>query len=221
MDYGYDRVWLADDIFPINTEAGLLICDEIVNRRLDVSWECLCRADIMNRELAVKMKKAGCFRVFFGLESGNNQVLTMMNKRLTVEQAERAVKTVTSVGIKAGAFFILGYPGETNDTMLDTLRFAASLSLDYFSFTVPYPMFGTGLYAKLKDRMRVDEWRKPLFGPFKHTYLYKSEFSMGKFKFGMGKAKVQHFLWNYLGSAYPLVGKLYEPVTDSVFKAMR
>jgi anaerobic magnesium-protoporphyrin IX monomethyl ester cyclase len=221
LDYGYDRIWFADDIFPIDKESGLSVCNEIISRRLDASWECLCRADVMNREIALKMKKAGCFRVFFGLESGNDRILKAMNKRLTVEQARRAVKTVKSVEIKAGAFFILGYPGETDDTMLDTLRFATSLPLDYFSFTVPYPLLGTGLYAKLKDKMTVVEWKKPRFDPVKHTHLYKSEFSMGKLKFGMGKAKAQRFLWDHLGPAYPFAGKPFEFITDTVFRAMK
>jgi anaerobic magnesium-protoporphyrin IX monomethyl ester cyclase len=221
VDYGYDRIWFADDIFPIDTKSARSVCNEIVSRRLDASWECLCRADIMNREIALKMKKAGCVRVFFGLESGSDHMLRAMNKRLTVEQARRAVETVKSVEIKAGAFFILGYPGETNDTMLDTLRFAASLPLDYFSFTVPYPLPGTRLYEKLKDKMSVVKWKKPRFSPVKHTHLYKSEFSMSKLKFGMGKAKVQHFLRDCLGSAYPLAGKPFELITDAVFRAMR
>jgi anaerobic magnesium-protoporphyrin IX monomethyl ester cyclase len=221
VNYGYDRIWFADDIFPIDRKTGLSVCNEIISRRLDASWECLCRADILNLEIASKMKKAGCIRVFFGLESGNNHMLRAMNKRLTVEQARRTVKTVKSVGIKAGAFFILGYPSETDDTMLDTLRFATSLPLDYFSFTVPYPLLGTGLYEKLKDKMTVNKWKKPRFDPVKHTHLYKSEFSMGKLKFGMGKAKIQRFLRDYLGSAYPFAGKPFELITDEVFRAMR
>lgn len=221
VDYGYDRIWFADDIFPIDKESGLSVYNEIIGRKLDISWECLCRADIMNHEIALKMKKAGCLRVFFGLESGNNNILTAMNKRLTVEQARRAVETVKSVGIKAGAFFILGYPGENDDTMLDTLRFASSLPLDYFSFTVPYPLLGTGLYEKLKDKMLTVQWKKPRLSIVKHTYLYESEFSMGKLKFGMGKAKIQSFLQDYLGSAYSFAGKPFELITDDVFRAMR
>jgi anaerobic magnesium-protoporphyrin IX monomethyl ester cyclase len=221
VDYGYDRIWLADDLFPRDTESGVALCSEIRNRQLNVSWECLCRADVMKREIALKMKKAGCVRVFFGLESGNDNMLRAMNKHLTIEQSRRAVEAVKAVGIKAGAFFILGYPGETNDTMLDTLRFATLLPLDYLSFTVPYPLLGTGLYKKLKGEMAVTEWKKPHFSPVKHTYLYKSEFSMGKLTFGMGKAKIQHFLRGHMGSAYPIAGKPFELITDDVFKALR
>lgn len=221
LPYGYDRIWIADDIFPITKEAGAAVCDEITKRKLEVSWECLCRADIMNNEIASKMRKAGCYRMFFGLESGNNQVLKAMNKRLSVEQARKAVQAAKSQGIKVGAFFILGYPGETSKTILDTIRFASSLSLDYVSFTVPYPIQGTPLYEKLKSRIVVEEWRKPQYDPIKHTLLYSSEFSMGKLKFGMLKAKAQCYLRSQLNSAYPLIGKPFELVTDNIFEAMR
>ncbi|MHA2061551.1 MAG: B12-binding domain-containing radical SAM protein, partial [Candidatus Sifarchaeia archaeon] len=173
-----------------------------------------------NREIALKMKNAGCYRVFFGLESGNNNILKVMNKRLTVEQARKAVEVVKSVGIKTGAFFILGYPGESNETMLDTIRFASSLPLDYLSLTVPYPIPGTGLYEKLKDRLAVDDWKKPTRDPIKHALLYRSEFPMYKLKFGIVKAHAQQYLKRYSGLAYSLVGKPLELVTDYIFKWM-
>jgi anaerobic magnesium-protoporphyrin IX monomethyl ester cyclase len=221
VPYGYDRIWIADDIFPISEEAGVAICDEIMRRKVDVSWECLCRADIMNRKIASKMRKAGCYRVFFGLESGNNEVLKMMNKRLSVEQAKKAVQIIKSQGIKVGAFFILGYPGETNKTILDTMRFATSLSLDYVSFTVPYPIFGTKLFEKIKDRVIIEEWKKPQYDPIKHTLLYKSEFSMGKLKFGIIKCKIQCYLSSHLNFAYPIIGKPFELITDYIFKTLK
>jgi anaerobic magnesium-protoporphyrin IX monomethyl ester cyclase len=221
VPYGYDRIWIADDIFPISQKVGAAVCDEIINRQIDVSWECLCRADIMNTKIASKMRKAGCHRVFFGLESGNNEVLKAMNKRLSVEQAKKAVRAAKSAGIKVGAFFILGYPGETSETVLNTIRFAASLSLDYVSFTVPYPIFGTPLYEKLEGRIVTEEWRKPQYDPVKHTLLYNSEFSMGKLKFAIIKAKIQCYLRKNLDFAYPLMGKPFEVVTDNIFKTMK
>lgn len=219
--YGYDRIWFADDIFPFSKETCFSVCNEIIDRRLDVSWECLCRTDIVNEEIATKMKKAGCHRVFFGIESGNDETLKMMRKRITVENAKRAVETAKSAEIEVGAFFILGYPGETDETMLDTIRFASSLPLDYLSFTVPYPIPSTGLHKKLEDRMVVDEWRKPIRGLVKHVLLYDSEFSMNKLKFGMMKAKIQHCSRKHLGSAYPIMGRTFELFTDRIFRVMK
>jgi anaerobic magnesium-protoporphyrin IX monomethyl ester cyclase len=215
--YGYDRIWMADDVFPLTKKICLEICDEIVRRGLDVSWECLLRADLLDSEIASRMKRSGCRRVFFGLESGNDEILKIMNKQITVEQARRAVETMNAVGIKAGAFFILGYPGESNDTMLDTMKFASSLPLDYLSFTVPYPLPGTKLFERLKDRISADEWKKPRSAYFDHALLYRSEFPMRKLKFGILAATSQQYLRKHLGPGYPLMGKPVEMVASHIF----
>ena len=94
----------------------------------------------MDARLREGMKRAGCLRVFFGIESGNDSVLGLMNKHITTAQAKRAVYAAKAAGLKVGAFFIVGYPGETDRTVLDTVRFASGLPLDYLSFTLPYPI---------------------------------------------------------------------------------
>ena len=149
-DFGYERVWFADDCFTLNRHHLLEVCDELINRRLNIGWECLSRVDTMDSEVADRMKHAGCLRVFFGIESGNDQVLSLMNKCITTHQAKNAVYKAKAAGLKVGAFFIVGYPGETNNTVLDTVRFASALPLDYLSFTLPYPIPGTPLYERVK-----------------------------------------------------------------------
>ncbi len=217
---GYDRIWIGDDIFPLNKKVGLAIAREIVGRRLDLRWECLCRADLLDDELAREMKKAGCYRVFFGLESGNNEILRLMRKRLNTDQARRAVHTAQAAGMKVGSFFILGYPGETSETMLDTIRFASSFSFDYLSFTVPYPIPGTRLYERVKPLMMTGDLIKETHGVVKHTLIYRSEFSLTKLKFGMIKAKIQHDLRRRLGPAYTLF-RPAEIATDYLFRGIR
>ena len=81
---GYDFIHFADDVFTFNRERLLDICAEINHRGLSFAWECLGRVDSMSHELASAMKHAGCRRVFFGIESGNNDILKLMNKRITV-----------------------------------------------------------------------------------------------------------------------------------------
>ena len=145
---GYDRVWFADDCFTLNNRHLTAVCNELAGRHLDVGWECLSRVDTMNADVAAAMKRSGCIRVFFGIESGNDSVLGIMNKRITTDQAQHAVTTAKAAGLKVGAFFIVGYPGESDKTVLDTIRFASKLPLDYLSFTLPYPIPGTPLYER-------------------------------------------------------------------------
>ena len=89
---GYDRISFADDVFTLNRRRVIAICDEITRRRLRFSWECLGRVDSLDYETARAMREAGCFRIFFGIESGNDEILKLMKKQITTEQARSAVE---------------------------------------------------------------------------------------------------------------------------------
>jgi anaerobic magnesium-protoporphyrin IX monomethyl ester cyclase len=222
---GYDRVWFADDCFTLNRERLMVVCDELVKRGVRVSWECLSRVDTMDREVAVKMRRAGCVRVFFGIESGTDEVLGLMQKQITVEQARKAVHNAKQAGLKVGAFFILGYPGENDETVLDTVRFASGLPLDYLSFTLPYPIPGTALFERVKGNggFVVDDWEEPKnWALIRHKLLCNSGFSESKLKFAIGKAHVQFYGKRFLGKrGYSVVGEPFERATDVAFKLMK
>ncbi len=221
---GYDRVWFADDCFTLNRNHVLDVCNEIVRRRLDIGWECLSRVDTMDTEVAEGMKRACCIGVFFGIESGNDSILGLMKKKITTAQAQRAVNAAKAAGLNVGAFFIVGYPGENNKTVLDTLRFASHLPLDYLSFTLPYPIPGTPLYERVKDHgVSIEDWEEPKnYRLIRHKLLYASGFSEGKLKFAIGKAQVQFHGRKYLGkTVYGVLGWPFERLTDFAFECMR
>jgi anaerobic magnesium-protoporphyrin IX monomethyl ester cyclase len=220
---GYERVWFADDCFTLNRKRLLSICDELVQRRVHVGWECLSRVDTVDLSVAQKMKEAGCVRVFFGLESGNDSILKMMNKQATVKQAEDAVNVFRKAGVQTGAFFILGYPGETERTVLDTVDFASSLPLDYLSFTFPYPIPGTPLFERVKDRIVCEDWKEPDgFHLIKHRLLFRSSFSENKLKFAVIKGMAQFYIRKYLGGrVYPLLGSPFERLTDAIYNMIQ
>ena len=147
-----------------------------------------------------------------------------MNKRITTQQAKRAVYAAKAAGLKVGAFFIVGYPGESNKTVLDTVRFASGLPLDYLSFTLPYPIPGTPLYDRVKDKgVAIEDWEEPKnYRLIRHKLLYASGFSEGKLKFAIGKAHVQYYGRKYLGRlGYGVLGKPFERLTDMAFQIMR
>jgi anaerobic magnesium-protoporphyrin IX monomethyl ester cyclase len=221
---GYSRVWFADDCFTLNRAHLLNVCGELVRCRVDVGWECLSRVDTMDIKVAEGMKRAGCLRVFFGIESGSDKVLGLMNKHISSEQAKRAVYAAKAAGLKVGAFFIVGYPGETDRTVLDTVRFASGLPLDYLSFTLPYPIPGTPLYERVKDKgVAIEDWEEPKnYRLIRHKLLYASGFSEGKLKFAIGKAHAQFFGRRHLGRVgYGIFGEPFERLTDVAFEIMR
>lgn len=221
-ELGYERIWFADDCFTLDRKRLLSICDELVRRRTHVGWECLSRVDTVDSEVAEKMKKAGCVRVFFGIESGNDSILKVMRKQATVKQAREAVNTFKKAGIQTGAFFILGYPGEDLGTVLDTVNFASSLPLNYLSFTFPYPIPGTPLYERVKDSMIYEEWTEPGgFHLMKHKLLFRSPFSQTELKFAVFKGMAQFYMRKYLGRrGYSLLGRPFEHVTDTAYKVL-
>lgn len=216
---GYDRVWFADDCFTLNRNRLKRICDELIKRDLRVRWECLSRVDTIDREIAEKMEKAGCVRVFFGIESGNDSILAIMNKQITVKQAQQAVSVFKKAGIQIGAFFMLGYPEETDKTVLDTIKFASSLPLDYLSFTLPYPIPGTPLFERLHNQILTDEWEEPKgFQLIKHRLLFNSRLSEAKLKFAIAKGMIQFYIRKYLGNnGYKLAGVPFERLTDIAY----
>jgi len=220
LSYGFERIHFADDVFTLDRRRLMDICAEIKRRGLRFGWECLGRVDSVDAETAAAMKRAGCERIFFGIESGSDATLALMNKRITVEKAQRAVEAARSAGLSAGAFFILCYPGEDDETVLTTLRFATRLPLDYVSFTMPYPLPHTALYDRLANQV-TKEWVPPEHQIVDHVRIYDGEYSQAKMRFAILKGRVEFFLRHRLGRAAPLIVNPLEIATDVIFRLMR
>jgi anaerobic magnesium-protoporphyrin IX monomethyl ester cyclase len=217
---GYDRISFADDVFTMKKERVINICQEIRRRGLHFDWECLGRVDALDYPTALEMKAAGCTRIFFGIESGNDQILKLMHKKITTQQARQAVLAAHQAGLKVGAFFILCYPGDTDDTVLKTLRFATSLPLDYVGLSMPYPLPGTELYKRTKDRISRD-WH-PEDSPFgSHVLIFDADFSGTKMWFGIFKGRAQFEIKKRLGKLSPLALTLFEKPTDAIFRLLK
>ena len=217
---GYDRIAFADDVFTLNRNRVLAICAEIKKRALQFRWECLGRVDTMDHLMAMEMKAAGCTRIYFGIESGCDCILKIMNKKITTAQARYAVDAAHSAGLEVGAFFILFYPGETTETVLDTLRFATSLPLDYLGLTMPYPLPGTALYERIKNQS-IRAWRPEDSKLWSHVLIYDSEFSEAKMWFGILKGHAQFEIRKRFGKFGPVLLKLFEKPTDLVLRCMK
>ncbi len=217
---GYERISFGDDVFTLNRRRVAAVCSEIQRRGLNFKWECLGRVDSLDQTTAQAMKQAGCTRIYFGIESGSDPILKLMKKKITATQARRAVESAHQAGLEVGAFFILFYPGETDETVLETLRFATSLPLDYLGLSMPYPLPGTALYGRVKAQINR-EWRagESLFGS--HVLTYHAEFSEAKMLFGIVKGHAQFRIKKWLGKVAPLAVKVFEGLTDVVLRAMK
>jgi anaerobic magnesium-protoporphyrin IX monomethyl ester cyclase len=217
---GYDRIAFADDVFTLRKERVLRICAEIRRRHLDFQWECLARVDTLDEATAREMRDAGCTRIYFGIESGNQPILDQMNKKITPEGARRAVEAAHRADLQVGAFFIVGYPGDTDETVLATLKFAASLPLDYLGLTMPYPLPGTALFDRLRNNV-TRQWRPDESLLVSHVLIFDADFSESKMWFAILKGQAEFQIRRRTGRLAPGLLRLFRPVTDAIFRRMR
>ncbi len=217
---GYDRISFADDVFTMRRARVKQVCEEIRRRGLKFHWECLGRVDSLDEPTARLMKAAGCSRVFFGIESGNDRILKLMNKGITTGQAAGAVEAAHRAGLEVGAFFILGYPGETDRTVLETLRFATGLPLDYLGLTMPYPLPGTALLERVRSSA-VREWRPADSLLANHVLTFDGDFSEAKLWFAILKGQAQFVMKRKLGPAGRPLRGIFERTTDALFRLLK
>ena len=211
---GYDHVWMSDDIFTLNYKRTFALAEAIEAAHLPLTWECLSRVTQVDHELFRQMRLAGCKRVFFGIESGDEDVLKQMRKGITPAQAQETVEACVRAGIKAAGFFMVGYLGETPESLARTIRFSSHLPLDYVSYTIAYPLPGTKFYEKVRSRRAFGEWHQVR----DNKLLFNSDFSERKLRFAILKGAVQHKLRRL--HMKPLASA-FEMATDPVLRVMR
>ncbi len=160
-NYNPPVIHFADDTFTLNKQRAKEICQQIVNRRLDIKWVCDTRADCLDKELVALMKKAGCIRVKIGAESGSDRILRAMCKGVTTEQIRQAVGLIKEAGLPLTVYLMIGYPQETNEDLQQTIDFARELAADYYSLSVLAPYYGTEVWNNLEKsgkRMDKEHW---------------------------------------------------------------
>lgn len=135
-----------DDTFILDQKRVKEICEKIKNRAININWECEVRADLCTPHLLETIKSAGCQQVNIGVESGNAEILKSIEKGITLEQIYRAFQEIKRVKLQVLAYFMVGFPNETIDTIKDTIRLMNKIRPNYpcWSIVMPYP--GTKLY---------------------------------------------------------------------------
>ncbi len=146
---GAREVTITDDAFTTNAARVSAICDKLQQLQLGLAWNCSngIRANTASVELLRTMRKAGCYRVAFGIESGSQRVLDSLGKNLSLDKVWWAVENAHAAGMEVVGFFILGLPWDTVETMEQTIDLACKLPLDWAQFSVATPYPGTELKA--------------------------------------------------------------------------
>ena len=140
-DYAVREVMFFDDNFILDKSWAYDFCRAIEDAGLDMLWEIRTRVDTVDEEILKALKSAGCYRIRFGFEAGDNQILKNMKKGITVEQSLECARLCHKIGIEMFGYFILGAPGETEATMEKTVNLAITIEPRFalFSKFVPYP----------------------------------------------------------------------------------
>jgi len=145
-EMGCREIKFVDDMFTLQKERVDKICELIKKEKLKFNWSCSLRADFFYEDMLKKMKEAGLWMVNVGIESGNQEILKKIKKSLKLETVSKTVSLANKLGIYVRGFFILGHPGETKETMEDTLNFVKSLPLYTAQFSLATPFIGTELF---------------------------------------------------------------------------
>src|SRR3989344_887462 len=198
--YGARQISFWDDVLTINKEWLTKLCNLILEHKLNIIWNCYAHPNTVNDELLKKMKEAGCFCIWYGIEAGDDLLLKVINKGTTIESIKKAVKLTKKNGIEVRGLFMVGLPKETPELAQKTINFAKELDLDYAQFSITTPHIGTPLYELAaqygtleknydkytqheavfvpfgyKSKEQVEEMAKRAFREFYHrpSYIFK------------------------------------------------
>jgi len=160
-NYSPETIWFVDDVFTISHKWLYGFNEELKKNNLEIKFECITRADRMNEEVIKTMKESGCFRVWIGAESGSQKIIDAMDRRVKVERVREMIKLSRKYGIEAGTFIMLGYPGETEKDIEETINHLKKSNPDYFTITVAYPIKGTEFFEEIEaNQTNSFDWDK-------------------------------------------------------------
>lgn len=157
--YSPDTLWFVDDVFTVSHKWLEGFAKEVNERDAVIPFECITRADRMDESVLDLLKKAGCFRIWIGAESGSQKIIDAMDRRVDVNQVRSMIQLTRQKGLEAGTFIMLGYPGETEEDIEETIHHLKTSNPDHFTITIAYPIKGTGLYEQVEAVQTVEnDW---------------------------------------------------------------
>jgi len=150
-NFGVKNAYFIDLEFTVNRKLVEELCDFLIQKKYDFKWCCQARFDTIDKRLLAKMKRAGCKLIHYGVESGSERIMKMINKKITIEQIEKGMKITKEVGIPTTCFFMFGFPTETIEDMEKTIQLAIKLNPTFASFHIAIPYPDTVFYNMLSS----------------------------------------------------------------------
>ena len=168
---GFREVMFNDATLTADKEWAASLFEKMLTNSIDLIWNCSTRADRVNQGILKLMKKAGCHTISIGLESANATVLKNIRKNVNPEQVRDAVRLIREQGMDSLVFCVIGFPGETKESILETISFLKTLDTIYITLGLATPVLGTDFFRYLeknnylhtKDWSLYDPLKKPVF----------------------------------------------------------
>jgi radical SAM superfamily enzyme YgiQ (UPF0313 family) len=226
--YGVTDIFFAEGTFLAKSEHGTKICQEIIKRGLNkkISWVAETRVNAVDEESLKLLKEAGCEELYFGIESGDEEILKNSKKGITFEQMKKAIKLSKKIGIRACCFSIIGHPNETRESINKTVKLLMELDSDVMNISIMMPFPGTkirelALKGEGNYRMLSNDWNtytKQHGGPLELTNISLKELrklqSQGYIKYFLRIQKIPYILRHFSPR------KIIEIFTDLVKKGI-
>lgn len=162
--YKIREIIFYDDSFTFDRQRIIEICRLLIEKKLNIKWKCETRVNLVDQDLLQLMKKAGCYLIGYGIESGNQRILNILKKGIMLDSVKRAVELTKKTGIETLGYFMLGIPGESEKEIKETIEFAKNLNVDYAQFSIATAFPGTELYQIAKAENRVPkDWQDSFY----------------------------------------------------------
>jgi len=159
--FGAREIIFFDETFTINRARVLDVCSAIAARDLGVHWHIRTRGDLLDEEMLLALREAGCASIHIGIEAGTARIRSLMNKQFDMDKTAATLERARKLRIETRGYFMIGYPGETPEEIEETIRLSLDLPLDWASYTITQPAPGTDIYrdAVASGHISGDYWR--------------------------------------------------------------
>lgn len=182
--YNPDAIWFVDDVFTISHKWLTAFHEEVVKQGAQIRFECITRAERLNAEILRLLKESGCFRIWIGAESGSQKIIDLMDRRVDVNHVKAMIQETNALGIETGTFIMLGYPGENEADIYETIQYLKDANPTHYTITIAYPIKGTSLYDEIeKDIIAKPDWQTTT----DRQIDFKREYSRKYYDFAVSK----------------------------------
>ncbi|MDD3345578.1 MAG: radical SAM protein, partial [Candidatus Omnitrophica bacterium] len=199
QNYGVNEIYFVDHTFTISAERISALCRAIIKRGIKIVWSCKTRIDLVSGDLLRRMRKAGCYMISYGVESGSEKILKNLNKGISVKDIENTMSLTRKYGIRSVAYMIVGSPGETRETIKESLALIKRIKPDYVLYNALAPDPGSELFSDAVNNKIVEKdfFKNAVFsGEDKDWPLYSTpEFSSSDVEFWVKKG-TREFYFN-------------------------